>query len=242
MDMATRPFLSRDQLNRPKAIRALEDRIGHRFNDWRLLDQAVTHVSRRNTAKDDNERLEFLGDRVLALVITEMIMEDSPKAPPGELAVRLNALVNRPSCAKVAESINLIEAVNMARSTRKSHRRPGSTIIGNAMEAVIAAVFLDGGLDAARTTVARLWGSLIAATSQPQPDPKSRLQIWAQARGQQPPFYTLVHQEGPDHDPQFTCEVALESGETAIGRGSPKQQAEILAAEELLRVVEQHDI
>ena len=228
-------------MSRPGDIGALERRIGHRFRDWRLLARAVTHSSRPAGEGGDNQRLEFLGDRVLALVIAERVMRDDPAAPPGELAVRLNSLVSRPSCARVADAINLGAAVRVGKSAKRSRDRAGSAIAGDAIEAVVGAVFLDGGLDAARQAIERLWDGVISENPVADQDPKSRLQIWAQARGQPPPVYQLLRRTGPDHEPHFEVEVRLESGGAATAEGSSKQRAELQAACELLRRIETED-
>lgn len=225
-------------MKRPSDISALERDIGYQFKDWQLLSQAVRHSSKSSIAGDDNQRLEFFGDRVLALVIAERIMHDNPEAQPGALAVRLNSLVSRPSCAKVADSINLRSYIRVGKSARKSRDRSGSTISGDAMEAVIGAVFLDGGLDSARTVVERLWSELLANHPDVDQDPKSRLQIWVQARQQAPPKYYLLQRTGPDHAPQFTVEVKLMSGQATIAIGNSRQRAELNAAEKMLNLIE----
>ncbi len=228
-------------MSRPSDIGELESRIGYQFKDWRLLARAVTHSSKPGAAGGDNQRLEFLGDRVLGLVIAECVMRDNPEAPPGELAVRLNAIVSRPSCAKVAGAITLGPAIRVGRSARKSRDRAGSAIAGDAVEAVVGAVYLDGGLDAARKAVESLWSAVISENPAADQDPKSRLQIWAQARRQPPPAYELVRRTGPDHEPRFIVKVRLESGETASAEGSTKQRAELQAACELLTRIEKKD-
>ena len=226
-------------MSRPTDILALEGRIGYRFNDWKLLATAVTHSSKLISAGGDNQRFEFLGDRVLALLIAEKIMQDDPEAPPGELAVRLNALVSRPSCAKVAEGIGLESSIRVGKSAKRSRDRKGTAILGDAVEAVVAAVYLDGGLEVSRQVVGRLWSDLMAEIPVAARDPKSQLQIWAQARRQTPPDYVLIRRTGPDHEPLFVVEARLQSGETALGKGSSKQRAELDAAQEMLHRLEQ---
>lgn len=225
-------------MSRPTDIQTLEGRIGYRFNDWQLLATAVTHSSRLISAGGDNQRFEFLGDRVLALLIAERIMQDDPEAPPGELAVRLNSLVSRPACARVAEGIGLDVSIRVGKSAKRPRDRKGTAILGDAVEAVVAAIYLDGGLEASRRVVVRLWSGLMEEIPVAATDPKSRLQIWAQARRQAPPDYVLIQRTGPDHEPQFVVETRLQSGETASGKGSSKQRAELDAAREMLQRLE----
>ena len=229
-------------MKQPSDIRALERKIGYKFNDWQLLEKAITHSSKLMVAGEDNQRLEFLGDRVLALVLSERIMRDSPNAPPGELAVRLNALVSRPTCARIADSIQLGSVVRVGKSARKPLDRTGSTISGDAMEAIIGAIYLDGSLDSARKAIEMLWSGLIDNNLVVDQDPKSRLQIWAQARQKSPPDYLLLKRKGPDHNPLFTVEVRLESGHATSATGSSKQRAEINAARQMLQRIENGEI
>ncbi|MCY3879021.1 MAG: ribonuclease III [Rhodobacteraceae bacterium] len=219
----------------PKEIRALESRIGYQFKDWTLLRQAVTHPS---AGGGNNQRLEFLGDRVLALVVSENIMREDPEAPPGKLSVRLSSLVSRPSCARIAAEIGLADAVRIGKSAKPGRAQLEGAILGDAIEAVIAAVYLDGGLTAAREVIGRIWAGLMAEVPEASQDPKSRLQIWAQARRQPPPQYRLRGRSGPDHHLLFEVEVHLESGEKASGQGRSKQAAELAAAKTLLHRIE----
>jgi ribonuclease-3 len=185
----------------------------------------------------NNQRLEFLGDRVLGLVIAEALLAQDPGAAEGDLAPRLNALVRKETCAEVAQSIDLGAALRLGRSEALSGGRRRIALLGDAMEAAIAAVYLDAGLEAARALVLRLWGPRIAATRALAPDAKTALQEWAQARGLRPPDYVDCAREGPDHAPVFLVEARLEDGRTAAGRAPSKRAAQQRAAEALLALL-----
>lgn len=215
------------------ALRALEARLGHRFRDPALLARALTHGSRGEG--EDNQRLEFLGDRVLGLVIAEALLEADPEAPEGLIAPRLNALVRRETCAAIAREIGLGEGLKLGRSEMLSGGRRKEALLADAMEAVVAALYLDGGLPAARAAVLRLWGPRIASAPRDARDAKTALQEWAQARGLPPPAYALLDREGPDHAPLFAIEARLATGETARATGSTKRAAEHEAAAALLQ-------
>jgi ribonuclease-3 len=215
---------------------AAADRLGHGFSRPTLLIEALTHPS--TTSGADNQRLEFLGDRVLGLVIAEALLAQDPAAAEGELAPRLNALVRKETCAEIAASLDLGAALRMGRSEMLTGGRRKTAVLGDAMEAVIAAVYLDGGLDAARALILRHWGPRIAATRGLARDPKTALQEWAQARGQRPPAYIDLDRQGPDHAPVFSVQVRLEDGRAADGKAASKRAAQQLAAEALLARLE----
>ena len=215
--------------------------IGHRFAHPDLLVQAVTHSSLATTTRPDNQRLEFLGDRVLGLVLAEALLAADTGASEGQLAPRFNALVRKETCAEVAREIGLGDVLKLGRSEMLSGGRRKDALLGDALEAVIAAVHVDAGFDAARAVILRLWGSRIAAVAADARDPKTALQEWAQARGQQPPAYLETHRTGPDHAPVFTVEVRLASGQAEVGQAATKRQAEQAAARAMLARVEKHD-
>ncbi|MDE3026773.1 MAG: ribonuclease III [Paracoccaceae bacterium] len=217
------------------------ERIGHRFARPELLLRAVTHSSISSPTRPDNQRLEFLGDRVLGLVMSEALLSADTAASEGQLAPRFNALVRKEACADVARAVGLGEVLKLGRSEMMSGGRRKEALLGDAMEAVIAAVYLDGGFDVARTLVLRLWGDRIGAVDADARDAKTSLQEWAQARGQTPPTYTELGRDGPDHAPQFTVEVRLASGETAVAKAGAKRQAEQSAAKALLARMENSD-
>ena len=220
---------------------AFQGRLGHRFAQPDLLTRAVTHASLSSTTRPDNQRLEFLGDRVLGLVMAETLLAADEAAAEGQLAPRFNALVRKESCADVAREISLGEVLKLGRSEMMSGGRRKEALLGDAMEAVIAAVYLDGGFEAARSLILRLWGARIGAVEADARDAKTALQEWAQARGQTPPAYTALGREGPDHQPMFTVEVRLASGEKEQAKAGTKRAAEQSAAKALLARMEGRD-
>ena len=212
-------------------------RLGHSFTSPALLVQAVTHGSMTTPNRDDNQRLEFLGDRVLGLVMAEALLAADPHAAEGLIAPRYNALVRRETCADVARSIDLGAVLKLGRSEMQSGGRRKEALLADAMEAVIAAVYMDAGFDAARAVVLRLWATRIGQVDDDARDAKTALQEWAQARGEAPPEYVEVAREGPDHQPLFTIEVRLDSGQTGQAVAGSKRQAEQAAAAALLQKV-----
>jgi ribonuclease-3 len=222
------------KLSRPLA--ELADRLGHRFTRPYLLIEALTHPSKASGL--DNQRLEFLGDRVLGLVIAEALLAQDPAAKEGQLAPRLNALVRKETCAEVAAEVDLGAALRLGRSEMISGGRRKTALLGDAMEAVIAAVYLDAGMEAARTLVLRLWGPRIAGAQVQTQDAKTALQEWAQARGMSPPVYGDLSRAGPDHAPVFRVEVRLADGRMAQAEAASKRAAQQLAAEALLAALE----
>jgi ribonuclease-3 len=216
---------------------AFAARLGHAFADPALLREALTHSSIAGPARRSNQRLEFLGDRVLGLTIAEALLGADAHAAEGTLAPRLNALVRQETCADVARAIGLGEVLKLGRSEMQSGGRRKDALLADAMEAVIAAVYLDAGFAAARALVLRLWGDRIAAAQIDAQDAKTALQEWAQARGLPPPAYTVTHREGPDHAPAFTVEARLTTGDAATATASPKRAAEQAAARALLQRV-----
>lgn len=209
-------------------------RLGHEFETPELLLRALTHPSFAAPTRGDNQRLEFLGDRVLGLVMAEALFDADLKAAEGQLAPRFNALVRKETCAAVAREIDLGAVLKLGRSEMKSGGRRKDALLADAMEAVIAAVYRDAGFEVARALVLRIWGERIRAVDADARDAKTALQEWAQARGEPPPRYVEIGREGPDHQPVFTIEVRLTGGETARATAGSKRQAEHAAAEDLL--------
>jgi ribonuclease-3 len=218
-------------------LAAFSNRLGHQFSDPSLLVQAVTHASIVTIHRDDNQRLEFLGDRVLGLVISDALLKADPAASEGVLAPRYNALVRRETCAAVAIELDLGSVLKLGRSEMKSGGRRKEALLADAMEAVIAAVFLDAGFDTARDVVAALWSPQVARVKDDARDAKTALQEWAQAQGDPPPVYVEVARSGPDHQPVFTLEARLASGQTAQATAGSKRHAEQAAATALLEKV-----
>lgn len=218
-------------------LKGFAERLGHSFVKPALLQQALTHGSMASPHRDDNQRLEFLGDRVLGLVMAEALLEADPHAAEGLVAPRYNALVRRETCADVARALDLGAVLKLGRSEMKSGGRRKEALLADAMEAVIAAVYLDGGFDVARTVVLRLWADRIGQVEDDARDAKTALQEWAQARGENPPAYIEVDRSGPDHQPVFTIEVRLDSGPAEQAVAGSKRQAEQAAAAALLKKV-----
>lgn len=218
-----------------KSLQAAAARLGHAFNRIGLLDRALTHPSLSGPMTPDNQRFEFLGDRVLGLVIAEVLFERYPDEAEGVLAPRLNDLVRKETCAEIALAVGIDQVLRLGKSESQTGGRRKKAILGDAMEAVIAAVFLDAGLGAAREMILRLWKDRIEAQGDTPPmDAKTMLQEWAQSHGMRPPRYNLVSREGPDHAPVFTIAVLLENGETANAQATSKRAAEQAAAAQLL--------
>jgi len=219
-------------------MRAFSARLGHAFARPALLREALTHSSMSSPARADNQRLEFLGDRVLGLVMAEALLEADSAAAEGLLAPRFNALVRKETCAAIAREIDLGAVLKLGRSEMLSGGRRKEALLGDAMEAVIAAIYLDAGFAAARAAVLRLWGARIDTVDADSRDPKTSLQEWAQARGLDPPDYVETGRCGPDHAPRFTIEARLASGARAEATAGSKRQAEQAAARALLGQVE----
>jgi ribonuclease-3 len=222
-----------------REVRAFAARLGHEFRRPGLLIEALTHPSIGTPTRQDNQRLEFLGDRVLGLVMAEALVAADPGAREGQLAPRLNALVRKETCAEVARKIGLGDVLKLGRSEMLTGGRRKEALLADAMEAVIAAVHLDAGFEAARALVLRLWGPRLARVEDTPPDAKTALQERVQAQGLPPPVYVEVARSGPDHAPRFVIEVRLESGETARAEAGAKRAAEQAAAATLLARLEE---
>ena len=214
------------------ASSTLSDRLGHQFRDPGLLETALRHASTAKRGDPANERLEFLGDRVLGLIIADGLVRRYPKEREGALAQRHARLVSRDCCAEVARSIDLGRHLKLPPNDQGAATNP--TVLGDAMEAVIAALYLDGGLDAARQFVTRAWEPLSEAAITPPRDPKTRLQEWAMARALPLPAYRVVERSGPEHDPLFKIEVSVATGQSGLGVGGSKRIAQSAAAASLL--------
>lgn len=212
----------------------LLEKLGYSFDDPRLLDEALTHVSAPKAGGVSYQRLEFLGDRVLGLAIADMLFKTFPGAPEGELSRRLAELVRRESCAEIAIAWDVGPHLKLGAGEAHSGERRNQTILADVCEAIIGAVFIDGGYEAARDLVERSFKELLAAPRRPLRDPKSALQEWAQGRGLPPPNYAVVEQTGPDHAPKFRVMVKVKGAESEFGLGTSKRIAEQAAARSLL--------
>jgi ribonuclease-3 len=222
---------------RRMAVTNLEGAIGHVFEDRELLERALTHASVGEGARAIRhyERLEFLGDRVINLLAAEHLLSASETASEGEMSPKLAELVNGKTCARVARRIGLGEAIRLSPGETKSGGRDKDTILGDACEALMAAVYIDAGLDAVRAVFAHAWsGEFVALESARAKEPKTELQEWAQARGRPLPFYAVIGREGPDHAPTFTVEVTVDGYPPERGVGRSRQEAEKAAALALL--------
>jgi ribonuclease-3 len=217
---------------RDTALKDLYARLGHDFSYPALLKLALTHASARAGARpqEDNERLEFLGDRVLGLAIAELLADSFPKAREGELARWFNHLVRAETCAEIAQEWELGTFILMSGGEAGSGGRSKKTILANACEAVLGAIFADGGYDPARAVVRRFWQPQLDILELAAPDAKSLLQEWAQGRRLPLPRYLEVAREGPDHAPRFTAEVQIDGVAPERGTGANKRAAEQAAA------------
>ena len=222
---------------REVAVAELEGRIGHVFHDRELLERALTHASVGDGAHKVRhyERLEFLGDRVLNLLAAERLMALNSEAREGEMSRLMAGLVNYHACARVARRIGLPSALRMAHSASKIGARDKDTVLGDACEALIGAIYVDDGLDAARTFFLEFWAEEFERLDAPQiKDPKTQLQEWAHGRGLALPLYKVVGREGPDHAPSFTVSVSVGDYEPELAEGRSRQEAEKAAATVML--------
>ncbi|WP_240540075.1 ribonuclease III [Salinarimonas soli] len=208
----------------------LEARLGHAFANRDLLRQALTHMSGASGRLDTYQRLEFLGDRVLGLAVGELLYRGFPGDEEGELSRRLAELVRREACAAIADAWDVGPHLRLGLGERKSGGRRNRAILADVCEAVIGAVFLDAGYDAARDVVSRAYGERIRLAGNAPRDPKTALQEWAQGRGLATPVYREVERSGPDHAPQFRIAVAVTGVDDADGVGATKRRAEQEAA------------
>ena len=222
---------------RARAHDKLEARLGYRFADPDLLDRALTHSSAISPARrieHSYQRLEFLGDRVLGLVVADMLYRRLPRANEGELSRSLNALVRKETCAAIARELDLGPEMNLGDSEARTGGAQKEAILGDVAEAIIGAIYCDGGLGKAFEVVERLFGPFVEQAGTDRADAKTTLQEWAQGRGLEPPTYSEIERRGPDHAPQFTIAVRLDGFDTAEASGPSKKLAEHKAAEKFL--------
>jgi ribonuclease-3 len=214
-----------------KTLAALQERVGHKFADLSLLKSALTHSSLAATSKvGDLERLEFLGDRVLGLLTAEALWRAYPKMREGDLAPRLNALVRKETCAKAALAWGLDKLVKMSAQEEESGGRAKKAILGDVAEAFLGALYIDGGLDAARKGYDLFWTPNLEALSVQHRDSKTTLQEWSQERGLGAPKYEVVNSQGPAHAPAFTIDVAVKGFQPMRAEGQSKRAAQMAAA------------
>lgn len=233
--------MSKKAQARDRDVDDLEAVLGHRFADRALLKAALRHSSIATDAGraggDDFERLEFLGDRVVGLVIADMLLARFPRETEGDLARRHAVLVSRRTLAEIAGAIELGDYLRLTRGEDESGGRRKPSVLADALEALIGAVYRDGGLEAAAKFIKRQFAGHLEAAAKPPRDPKTALQEWAQARGLPLPVYRMVKMEGPPHQPSFVVEVVVEGFNPAAAGGSSKRNAERAAAAALLQTL-----
>jgi ribonuclease III len=223
-------------------IEGLEDALGHRFSDRALLHAALRHSSLApaKTVKrggDHFERLEFLGDRIVGLVVADLLLTRFPDESEGDLASRHAVFVSRRTLAEIADEMALGKQLRLTRGEDGTGGRSKPTVLADSLEALIGAVYRDGGLEPARRLVAKLYAARLDAAGKPPRDPKTALQEWAQARGLPLPTYRTVKTEGPAHQPSFEIEVRVAGFEPVVAGGTSKQNAERAAALALLEAI-----
>jgi len=228
------------------ALDEIEARLAYGFRERRLLEEALTHASAvrragpRRKARRSNERLEFLGDRVLGLMVAHMLIEHFRDDPEGTLALRQDGLVRRETIAEIARKLGVGDWLVVAKSEEDGGGRDNPAILADTVEALIGAIYLDGGWASAEAFVRRHWQPLVAQAGLPSRDPKTALQEWAQGRGLERPTYQVVSTEGPPHAPTFQVSASLPDTGVAIASGHSKRAAEQAAAQLLLERVSTH--
>lgn len=216
-------------------IDQLEKLTGHCFKDKEKLRKALTHSSVQDSEQGNYERLEFLGDRVLGLLVAEMLYQLFPQASEGELSVRLNGLVNAQTCADIALEMGLPGMIHVGFEMKSLKGRRLTNMYADVIEALIAVIYLDGGLENVRPFIQRYWQSRAKQMDAGRRDAKTQLQEWAHVQGGLQPHYRVVKRSGPDHDPVFMVEVSISGFVSEIGKGNSKRCAERMAAEKILR-------
>ena len=209
----------------------VERTLGHKPKDLSLFERALTHSS---AGPDSYERLEFLGDRVLGLTIARALYERYPNEPEGKLSRRYNALVARETCAEIGYALEIPALLRLGKQARDDRANQSDNVVGDAVESLLGALLLDGGLEPAEQFILRAWEPYLAGQGRAPLHPKSGLQELAAARGWKTPHYELVSRTGAHHAPVFTVKVSIRNVGEADAEGSSKQEAETAAAAELL--------
>ncbi len=212
----------------------IENALGHRPADPALFRRALTHSSHGDP---DYERLEFLGDRVLGLTTAAWLYRLFPDEPEGKLSRRFNALVSREACGEVAREIGVASHVRLGKQAREDGANDSDNVLGDVIEALIGALFLEGGLETAERFIHRAWGPHVDARDHAPQHPKSALQEWAAANNRKPPVYSIAGRSGPHHNPRFTVSVKIDGAGEAEAEGSSKQEAETAAAAKLMETL-----
>ncbi len=219
-----------------KRFGSLESRLGYKFSEYANIERALTHSSVRKNS-DDNfhyERLEFLGDRVLGLVIANMLFDNFPEANEGELSLRLNSLVNGKTLAMISDELSLHEFIRTGSDLKELTGKRMQNVRADVLEAVIASIYLDGGLEASTQFIDRFWGTRLFDDATARRDSKTELQEWSHANRLGTPKYREKSRTGPDHDPVFTVSVHIDKRKDTEGTGSSKRIAEQAAARNML--------
>lgn len=218
-------------MNRPETLRWVKDRLGHAPDNLDLFTEALTHGSH---SPKNYERLEFLGDRVLGLIMADWLFQHFPDEPEGKLSRRLNALVAGETCAEIARQIGLAEHLRLGKQARDDGAADSSNVLGDVIEALIGALYIDSGMEAARAFVRSAWANMVDSQQPAPKHPKSALQEWAAAHRRKPPEYELSGKSGPPHNPRFIVTVSIKGVGDASAEGSSKQEAETAAARKML--------
>ncbi len=216
----------------------VEMRLGYVFSNKQLLRRALTHSSAISPGKrieNSYQRLEFLGDRVLGLVVADLLFQRAPQANEGELSRTLNSIVRKESCAEVARSLDLGAAIYLGTSEARTGGAGKEAILGDVCEAIIGAIYCDGGLDSAHAFIKKAFAAQLNNADAHRADAKTSLQEWAQGRRLPPPAYTETARTGPDHAPLFSISVSVEGFDEASGQGPSKKIAEHKAARNFLK-------
>jgi ribonuclease III len=210
------------------------DKTSHQFADLDRLDRALTHSSARGNASGNYERLEFLGDRVLGLIVAELLFAAWPDADEGELSLRFNQLVDARTCSDVAVETGLPPLIKVGTDLGDPTDPKHINVRADVTESLIAALYLDGGLSTARTFIERYWSARATLKITPRRDPKTEIQEWAHRDGAAQPIYSILSREGPDHEPLFKVSLACGSYPLETGEGRSKRLAEQDAATRFL--------
>jgi len=209
----------------------VRDLLGHEPNDLALFERALTHSS---ATRDSYERLEFLGDRVIGLIMARWLYECFPNEPEGKLSRRYNELVARPTCGEIGRELGLPALIRLGKQARDDGANWSDNVVGDVVEAVVGALLLDGGLNAADQFVRRAWAAYVESQGRAPTHPKSALQELAAAKNLAAPEYELERKSGAHHAPRFTVRVSVKGLGEATGEGLSKQEAETAAAAALL--------
>ncbi len=226
--------MSRAQKKQADLIARAEERIGHQFSSPVRLERALTHASTRTNTNGNYERLEFLGDRVLGLCVAELLFGHFGNATEGEMSVRLNQLVSAQTCSEVADDLGLHEFIRTGADVKKLTGKRMANVRADVVESLIAAIYLDAGLEAARSFIHKHWKARALAEDGARRDAKTELQEWAHARFGVTPVYRVTDRAGPDHEPVFTVTVEINGAKPASGKSSSKRAAEQAAATAVL--------